>query len=161
VVYHIRDSGKPVIPFVDKEFVGAVLSQDGLINFDSEFETIPGFWEREDQEHWEDLIVMCTQGLCQPAPRVGGSGCTKHHTSKATEATPQGWPFCYVNPNIYADDRAAPFCYATKKQVMLRRRARPSVLRQTPNPAPFGSMLLLPNYPAVMAKSDQGPEQLW
>ena len=31
--------------FVDKEFIGDLLSQYGLVNFESEFETPPSFWE--------------------------------------------------------------------------------------------------------------------
>ena len=59
--------------FVDKEFVGAVLRQYGLINFDSEFETLPGFWERFDAQRGEqrDQMVSVLNQLVLAVARHG------------------------------------------------------------------------------------------
>jgi len=45
--------------YVDKEFIGAVLSQYGLVEFDREYETLPGFWEKLSAQRGKhrDLIV--------------------------------------------------------------------------------------------------------
>ena len=59
--------------FVDKEFVGAVLSEYGLIDFDSEFETLPGFWERFDAQRGKhrDLMVSVLNQVVQAVARHG------------------------------------------------------------------------------------------
>jgi cytidylate kinase len=59
--------------FVDKEFVGAVLSEYGLIDFNSEFETLPGFWERFDAQRGKhrDLMVSVLNQVVQAVARHG------------------------------------------------------------------------------------------
>jgi len=44
--------------FVDQEFIGTLLSQYGLVQFDKEYETLPGFWERFDAERDKRRDVM-------------------------------------------------------------------------------------------------------
>ncbi len=45
--------------FVDKEFIGAVLSQYGVVEFDREYETLPSFWEKfnAQREKRRDAMV--------------------------------------------------------------------------------------------------------
>jgi cytidylate kinase len=45
--------------FVDKEFIGALLSQYGVVEFDKEYDTQPGFWEKfnEQREKRRDVMV--------------------------------------------------------------------------------------------------------
>jgi cytidylate kinase len=45
--------------FVDKELIGTLLSQYGLIEFDKEYETLPGFWEKfnAQRETGRDVMV--------------------------------------------------------------------------------------------------------
>ncbi len=45
--------------FVDKEFIGTLLKQYGLVEFDREYETLPGFWERFDaqRDKRRDVLV--------------------------------------------------------------------------------------------------------
>ena len=45
--------------FVDKEFIADLLRQYGLVNFDREFETPPGFWEgfNTQRGHYRDAMV--------------------------------------------------------------------------------------------------------
>jgi cytidylate kinase len=45
--------------FVDQEFIGTLLSQYGLIEFDREYETLPGFWEKfnAQRETRRDVMV--------------------------------------------------------------------------------------------------------
>ena len=44
--------------FVDKEFIGIVLSQYGLAEFDREYETMPGFWEKFNAQREKRRDVM-------------------------------------------------------------------------------------------------------
>jgi cytidylate kinase len=44
--------------FVDQAFIGTILSQYGLVQFDKEYETLPGFWERFDAERDKRRDVM-------------------------------------------------------------------------------------------------------
>jgi cytidylate kinase len=45
--------------FVDQEFIGAILSQYGLVEFDREYATLPSFWEKfnAQREKRRDLMV--------------------------------------------------------------------------------------------------------
>src|SRR5512136_3007919 len=43
---------------VDKEFIGAVLGQYGLVEFAWEYDTLPGFWDRFDAERGKRRAVM-------------------------------------------------------------------------------------------------------
>ena len=45
--------------FVDQEFIGALLSQYGLVEFDREYEALPGFWEKfnAQRESRRDVMV--------------------------------------------------------------------------------------------------------
>jgi cytidylate kinase len=43
---------------VDKEFIGALLRQYGLVEFDWEYDTVPGFWARFDAERGKRRTVM-------------------------------------------------------------------------------------------------------
>lgn len=43
---------------VDKEFIGALLSQYGLVEFNQEYDTLPGFWARFDAERGKRRTVM-------------------------------------------------------------------------------------------------------
>lgn len=44
--------------FVDKEFIGALLSQYGLVEFDREYEALPGFWEKFNAQRGARRDVM-------------------------------------------------------------------------------------------------------
>jgi cytidylate kinase len=47
--------------FVDKEFFSTVLSEYGLIEFDKEYDVLPGFWEKFDAQRFrrrEDVVDM-------------------------------------------------------------------------------------------------------
>lgn len=44
--------------FVDKKFIGDVLGEYGLVEFDREYETVPGFWERFKAQRGDDLETM-------------------------------------------------------------------------------------------------------
>lgn len=44
--------------FVDQELIGTLLSQYGLVQFDQEYETLPGFWERFDAARDKRRDVM-------------------------------------------------------------------------------------------------------
>jgi len=44
--------------FVDKKFIGDVLSEYGLVEFDREYETFPGFWERFKAQRGNELETM-------------------------------------------------------------------------------------------------------
>lgn len=43
---------------VDKQFIGTVLSQYGLVEFGKEYETLPGFWEKFDAQREKRRDVM-------------------------------------------------------------------------------------------------------
>ena len=46
---------------IDKEFVGAVISKYGLVEFDREYDHLPSFWEKFDtqkEERHEVLVKM-------------------------------------------------------------------------------------------------------
>jgi cytidylate kinase len=43
---------------VDKEFIAALLSQYGLVEFDQEYDTLPGFWDRFDAERGKRRALM-------------------------------------------------------------------------------------------------------
>jgi cytidylate kinase len=47
--------------FVDQEFIGTLLSQYGLVQFDKEYETLPGFWERFDAARDKRRNVMAAR----------------------------------------------------------------------------------------------------
>ena len=59
--------------FVGKEFISTLLSQYGLINFDREFETRPGFWEGLDvqRDKRRDLMVTMLNRGVQAVARHG------------------------------------------------------------------------------------------
>ena len=47
--------------FVDKQFFGTILGQYGYVEFDKEYQTLPGFWERFDaqkEKHREVTVTM-------------------------------------------------------------------------------------------------------
>ena len=44
--------------YVDKEFIGRVLSQYGLIEFDKEYDNLPGFWEKFNSQKEERRELM-------------------------------------------------------------------------------------------------------
>lgn len=47
--------------YVDKEFIGAVLDQYGLVGFDEEYNSIPSFWEKfnaQKEERREMMVAM-------------------------------------------------------------------------------------------------------
>ena len=43
---------------VDKALIGAVLSQYGMVEFDKEYDELPGFWERFDAQREERRALM-------------------------------------------------------------------------------------------------------
>jgi cytidylate kinase len=45
--------------FVDKEFIRAILNEYGMVDFDHEYESLPGFWEQfsATQEDHRDVMV--------------------------------------------------------------------------------------------------------
>lgn len=52
--------------FVDKEFIGALLSQYGLVEFDREYDQIPGFWEKFNAyrgQRRDQMVNMLNQVL--------------------------------------------------------------------------------------------------
>ncbi len=52
--------------FVDKEFFSTMLSEYGLIEFDKEYDVLPGFWEKFDAQRFrrrEDVVVMLNRVL--------------------------------------------------------------------------------------------------
>jgi len=52
--------------FVDKEFFSKVLSQYGLIEFDEEYDVLPGFWEKLDPHQHErrgEVVDMLNRTL--------------------------------------------------------------------------------------------------
>ena len=57
--------------FVDKVFVGNVLSQYGLVEFDTEYDTLPSFWEKfnaqkeERREMMVDLLNQVIRAVAQ------------------------------------------------------------------------------------------------
>jgi hypothetical protein len=44
--------------FVDQEFIGTLLSQYGLVEFDREYEALPGFWEKFNAQRGSRRDVM-------------------------------------------------------------------------------------------------------
>jgi cytidylate kinase len=44
--------------FVGKEFISALLSEYGLVSFDTEFETLPGFWEGFNTQRGKRRNIM-------------------------------------------------------------------------------------------------------
>jgi cytidylate kinase len=44
--------------FVDKKFIGHVLGQYGYVEFDKEYETLPGFWERFNAQRGKQREVI-------------------------------------------------------------------------------------------------------
>lgn len=42
---------------VDKEFIAAILSQYGIVEFDRGYEALPGFWERFSARHFQDREI--------------------------------------------------------------------------------------------------------
>ena len=53
--------------FVDKEFFAAVLSQYGLVEFDREYNILPGFWEKFDARRDEvvDMLNRVVRAVAQ------------------------------------------------------------------------------------------------
>jgi len=52
--------------FVDKEFIGALLSQYGLVEFDREYDLLPGFWEKFNAyrgQRRDQMVGMLNQVL--------------------------------------------------------------------------------------------------
>jgi len=50
--------------FVDQEFIGAILSEYGFVEFDTEYESKPSFWEKFDAErgkHRDQMVAMLDQ----------------------------------------------------------------------------------------------------
>ena len=50
--------------FVDKKFIGHILGEYGFVEFDKEYDTLPGFWERFDAQRGkqrEEIIKMLNQ----------------------------------------------------------------------------------------------------
>jgi len=51
---------------VDKDFIGALLSQYGLVEFDREYQTLPGFWEKFNahrEKRRDQMVSMLNQVL--------------------------------------------------------------------------------------------------
>lgn len=46
--------------FVDKQFFGTILGQYGYVEFDKEYQTLPGFWERFDAQKEKQREVTVT-----------------------------------------------------------------------------------------------------
>jgi cytidylate kinase len=44
--------------FVDKEQIGEILSEYGFVEFDKEYETLPGFWAKFDAQHGKRRELM-------------------------------------------------------------------------------------------------------
>jgi cytidylate kinase len=68
--------------FVDKSFIGKVLSQYGLVEFDKEYDILPTFWEKfnaqkeERREIMVDMLNRVVRAVAQPGKVVilGRSG---------------------------------------------------------------------------------------
>jgi cytidylate kinase len=61
--------------FVDKEFIGALLREYGLINFEKEFETPQGFWDAFNTQRGKrrDLMVEMLNRVVQAVARHGNA----------------------------------------------------------------------------------------
>jgi len=61
--------------FVDKEFIGALLREYGLIDFEKEFETPQGFWEAFNMQRGKrrDLMVGMLNRVVQAVARHGNA----------------------------------------------------------------------------------------
>jgi cytidylate kinase len=59
--------------FVDKEFIGDLLSQYGLVEFDREYDHLPGFWEKFNafKEQRRDQIVKMLNQVIEAVARHG------------------------------------------------------------------------------------------
>jgi cytidylate kinase len=59
--------------FVDKEFIGALLSQYGLVEFDREYDVLPGFWEKFNahREKRRDQMVSMLNRVLGAVARHG------------------------------------------------------------------------------------------
>jgi len=59
--------------FVDKEFFSKVLSEYGLIEFDAEYDVLPGFWEKLDPHQHErrDEVVEMLNRVIQAVAQHG------------------------------------------------------------------------------------------
>lgn len=52
--------------FVNKEFFSKLLSEYGLVEFDEEYDVLPGFWEKLDphqHEHREEVVTMLNRTI--------------------------------------------------------------------------------------------------
>jgi len=52
--------------FADKEFFSTVLSQYGLVEFDKEYDVLPGFWEKFDAHRYkvrDDIVDMLNRAV--------------------------------------------------------------------------------------------------
>jgi len=58
---------------VDKEFIGALLSQYGLVEFDREYDHLPGFWEKFNayKEQRRDQMVKMLNQVIEAVARHG------------------------------------------------------------------------------------------
>jgi len=58
---------------VDRRFIGSILSQYGLVEFDQEYQTLPGFWQRFDaqREQRRDQMVAMLNQVIQAVARHG------------------------------------------------------------------------------------------
>ncbi len=59
--------------FVDRKFIGAILSQYGYVEFDKEYATLPTFWERFDAQRGKerDVIVSMLNQVIQAVAHHG------------------------------------------------------------------------------------------
>ena len=59
--------------FVDKEFIGDLLSQYGLVEFDREYDHLPGFWEKFNayKEQRRDQMVKMLNQVIEAVARHG------------------------------------------------------------------------------------------
>ena len=59
--------------FVDKKFIGHILGQYGYVEFDKEYETLPGFWERFDAQRGKqrDVIVKMLNQVIEAVAHHG------------------------------------------------------------------------------------------
>lgn len=59
--------------FVDKKFIGHILGQYGYVEFDKEYESLPGFWDRFDaqREKQRDVMVKLLNQVIQAVAQHG------------------------------------------------------------------------------------------
>ena len=76
--------------FVDKEFVGTVLSQYGLVEFDREYETLPSFREKfnAQREKRRDVMVDMLNQVVRAVKAFPASPETGKPTTRSIEVDP-------------------------------------------------------------------------